>query len=71
MTEKTCAVCAACATCPDCGRQIDLHAGHIDRVRVFVCEKGKPPMREAKYHCGNCDPVVIFTEKCEPGVTGR
>jgi len=71
MTEKTCTVCAACATCPNCGRQIDSHAGHIGNGRVFVCEKGKPPMREAEYHCGNCNSTVIFPKKCEPGVTGR
>lgn len=73
MTEKTCAICATCATCaicPNCGRQIDSHAGHIDNGRVFVCEKGRPLMREVKYHCGNCDSVIIFIEKCEPEATG-
>lgn len=52
--------------CPDCGKQIDLHAGHTDNGRVFVCEKGKPPMREARYHCRHCDSTVILLEKCEP-----
>lgn len=57
--------------CPNCGGQIDPHAGHIDDGRVFVCEKGKPLMREVKYRCGRCDSVVIFIKKCEPEVTGR
>ena len=52
--------------CPDCGEQVDFHAGHIDNGRVFVCEKGKPPMREARYHCRHCDSTVIFLKKCEP-----
>jgi hypothetical protein len=38
---------------------------------VFVCEKGKPLMREVKYYCGNCNSTVIFLKKCEPEVTGR
>jgi len=71
MTEKTCAICATCVTCPNCGRQIDFHAGHINNGRVFVCEKGKPLMREVKYYCGNCNSTVIFLKKCEPEVTGR
>lgn len=66
MTGKTCAICAICATCPNCGEQIDFHAGHIDNGRVFVCEKGKPLMREVRYHCRYCDSTVIFIEKCEP-----
>lgn len=57
--------------CPNCGEQIDLHAGHINNGRVFVCEKGKPLMREVKYYCGNCNSTVIFLKKCEPEVTGR
>lgn len=71
VTEKTCAICATCVTCPNCGRQIDFHAGHIDNGHVFVCEKGKPLMREVKYRCGCCDSVIIFIKKCEPEVTGR
>ena len=57
--------------CPDCGGQVDFHAGRIDNGRVFVCEKGKPLPREVEYHCGNCDPVAIFIEKCEPEGAGR
>lgn len=34
--------------------------------RVFVCEKGKPLMREIMYHCRHCDSTVIFLKKCEP-----
>lgn len=56
----------ASTKCPNCGRQVDSHAGHIDNGRVFVCEKGKPPMREARYHCRHCDSTVISLEKCEP-----
>ena len=52
--------------CPDCGGQIDFHAGHIDNGRVFVCEKGRPPMREVRYYCRHCDSTVIFPKKCEP-----
>lgn len=52
--------------CPNCGGQIDFHAGHIDNGRVFVCQKGKPLMREAMYHCRHCDSTVIFLKKCEP-----
>ena len=55
-----------CVECPNCGGQVDFHAGHIDNGRVFVCEKGKPPMREAMYHCRHCDSTVIFPKKCEP-----
>lgn len=66
MTEKTCAICATCGTCPDCGGQIDFHAGYIDNGRVFVCEKGRPPMREVRYRCRHCDSTIIFLEKCEP-----
>lgn len=52
--------------CPNCGKQIDFHAGHIDNGRVFVCENGKPLMREVRYHCRHCDSTVISPEKCEP-----
>lgn len=52
--------------CPNCGKQIDFHAGHIDNGRVFVCEEGKPLMREVRYHCRHCDSTVIFLKKCEP-----
>lgn len=52
--------------CPNCGGQIDFHAGHINNGRVFVCEKGKPLMREVRYHCRHCDSTVIFLKKCEP-----
>lgn len=51
---------------PDCGMQIDFHAGRIGNGRVFVCEKGEPPMREAGYRCRHCGPTVIFPKKCEP-----
>lgn len=63
---KKCAICATCATCPNCGGQIDFHAGHIDNGKAFVCEKGKPPMREARYRCRHCDSTIIFPKKCEP-----
>lgn len=39
--------------------------------RVFVCEKGKPPMREIEYHCGNCHSTVIFPKKYEPEGVGN
>lgn len=71
MTEKTCAICATCVTCPNCGKQIDFHAGHIDNGRVFVCEKGKPLMREVGYHCRHCDSTIIFLKKCEPEGVGH
>lgn len=71
MTEKTCAICATCVTCPNCGEQIDFHAGHIDNGRVFVCEKGKPLMREVRYHCRHCDSTIIFLKKCEPEGVGN
>lgn len=48
--------------CPYCSGQID----RIDNGRVLVCEKGKPLMREARYHCRHCDSTVIFLKKCEP-----
>ena len=35
--------------CPNCSEGIDFHAGHINNGHVFVCEKGKPLMREVKY----------------------
>lgn len=53
-------------TCPNCGEQIDFHAGHINNGRVFVCEKGRPLMREVRYYCRHCDSTVIFLKKCEP-----
>lgn len=52
--------------CPNCGEQIDFHAGHINNGRVFVCEKGRPLMREVRYYCRHCDSTVIFLKKCEP-----
>lgn len=52
--------------CPDCGGQVDFHAGHTGNGRVFVCEKGKPPMRDAGYHCRRRDPTAISPKKCEP-----
>ena len=48
--------------CPNCGGQID----RIDKGSVFVCEKGRPPMREVRYYCRHCDSTVIFLKKCEP-----
>lgn len=47
--------------CPDCGGQID----RIDKGNAFACEKGKPPMREVRYHCRRCDSTTIFPKKCE------
>lgn len=52
--------------CPGCGRRVDLHAGRIDDGRVFVCEKGRPPMREARYRCAHCGSVTIVIQKCGP-----
>ena len=49
--------------CPNCGERIDFHAGHINKGNVFVCEKGKPLMREVRYYCRHCDSTVIFLEK--------
>lgn len=57
--------------CPNCGGQVDSHAGHIDNGRVFVCEKGKPLMREVGYYCRHCDSTVIFLKKCEPKGVGH
>lgn len=57
--------------CPNCGGQIDFHVGHINNGRVFVCEKGKPLMREVRYHCRHCDSTVIFLKKCEPKGVGH
>lgn len=57
--------------CPNCGRQIGPHGGHITDGRVFVCEKGKPPMREVKYYCENCGSTTIFLKKCEPEGVGN
>ena len=57
--------------CPNCGGQVDPHAGRIDDGRVFVCEKGRPPMREARYHCRHCGSTVILLKKCEPEGVGH
>ena len=57
--------------CPDCGGQVDFHAGYTDKGRVFVCEKGRPPMREARYHCRHCDSTTIFLKECEPKGVGN
>lgn len=48
--------------CPNCGERID----RINKGNVFVCEKGKPLMREVRYYCRHCDSTVIFLKKCEP-----
>lgn len=48
--------------CPGCGGRID----RIDKGDVFVCEKGRPPMREARYRCRHCGSTVIFLRRCEP-----
>lgn len=53
--------------CPYCGEQ----AGRIDKGNVFVCEKGRPPMREVRYHCRHCGSTVIFLKKCEPKGVGN
>lgn len=45
--------------CPDCG-------GQTDRI-----DKGKPPMREAGYHCRHCDSTVISPKRCEPKGVGH
>lgn len=47
--------------CPDCRERAD----RIGKGDVSVCEKGKPPMREARYHCRHCGPTAIFPKKCE------
>ena len=72
MNERTCAACAdrMGIRCPNCGGRIDFHAGYIDRGRVFVCEKGRPPMREVGYRCRRCGSTVIFHVKCEPEGVG-
>ena len=57
--------------CPNCGERIDFHAGHINRGSVFVCEKGRPLMREVRYYCRHCDSTIIFLKKHEPEGTGR
>lgn len=48
--------------CPGCGGRTD----RIDRGDVFVCEKGRPLMREARYRCGRCGSTTVFLERCEP-----
>ena len=53
--------------CPNCSGQID----RIDKGDVFVCEKGKPLMRDVRYHCRRCDSTVIFLKKCEPEGVGN
>lgn len=53
--------------CPNCGGQ----AVCIDKGDVFVCEKGRPLMREARYHCRHCDSTAIFLRKCEPEGVGH
>lgn len=57
--------------CPNCDGQIDFHAGHINKGNVFVCEKGKPLMREVRYYCRHCDSTIIFLKKCEPEGVGH
>ena len=52
--------------CPNCGGRTD----RVDKGDVFVCGKGRPPMREAGYHCRRCDSTVIFLGKCEPEGVG-
>lgn len=47
---------------PNCGGQID----RINKGNVFICEKGKPLMREVRYYCRHCDSTVIFLKRCEP-----
>ena len=53
--------------CPNCGGQID----RIDKGNVFICEKGKPLMREVRYYRRRCDSTVIFLKKCEPEGVGN
>lgn len=53
--------------CPNCGEQID----RINKGSVFVCEKGRPLMREVRYYCRHCDSTVIFLKKCEPEGVGN
>lgn len=53
--------------CPDCGGRID----RINKGDVFVCEKGKPLMREVRYYCRHCNSTVIFLKKCEPEGVGH
>lgn len=50
--------------CPNCCKRID----RINKGNVFVCEKGRPLMREVRYYCRHCDSTVIFLKKCEPEV---
>lgn len=48
--------------CPNCGERIDrINNGHL-----FVCEKGKPLMREIRCYCRRCDSTIIFLKTCEP-----
>ena len=84
MTERTCAACGyhrakragggkagMGVRCPNCGERVDSHAGHIDKGEVFACEEGRPPMREARYHCRDCGPTAISPKKCEPKGVGH
>lgn len=48
--------------CPNCGGR----AVRTDGGDVFVCEKGRPLMREARYRCRHCGSTVIFLGRCEP-----
>lgn len=52
--------------CPNCGGQ----AVRTDKGDVFVCEKGRPLMREARYRCRHCGSTSIFLEKCGPKGAG-
>ena len=38
--------------------------------RVFACGKGRPPMREARYHCRHCGPTATFPKECGPKGVG-
>ena len=53
--------------CPNCGEQTD----RINKGNVFVCEKGKPLMREVRYYCRRCDSTIIFPKKCGPEGVGN
>ncbi len=82
MTEGTCAARAGCdgsartadggkggigIECPNCGGRTD----RIGEGGAFICEKGRPLMREARYRCRHCDSTVIYIEKCEPKGAGH
>ena len=53
--------------CPNCGGQ----ACRTDKGDVFVCEKGRPLMREARCRCRRCGSTVILIERCEPKGAGH